>query len=243
MEERDILINRLKDLAKKRDSGNYCLFSPFLSPDILPETKGLGKVCVFGGYSDAERCVAAFLPDYIDGQEEADWPISLLVLTPTDGKVYSHRDYLGSLMSLGIKRQVMGDLIVSGEKAYLFCLESIEEFIINNLTSVSGARVNVEKAESLDLLPERKFEEICATVASERLDCVVAIAAKTSRSKAAELVSAGLVTVNYRETTKSTYIMKPGDRFSVKGKGKFVYDGAKGSTKKGRTVAVLRKYI
>lgn len=242
MEERDILINRLKDLARKRDSGNYCLFSPFLSPDILPEAKAMGKVCLFGGYSDAERCVAAFLPDYMD-EDDADWPISLLIITPTDGKTYSHRDYLGSLMSLGIKRQVLGDLIVSGEKAYLFCLESIEEFVINNLTSVSGARVNIDKAESFELLPERKFEEVGGTVASERLDCVVALAAKTSRTKAAEFISAGYVTVNYREAVKPTYIMKPGDRFSIRGKGKFVYDGAKGSTKKGRTVAVLRKYI
>ncbi|MBR5587152.1 MAG: hypothetical protein IKW02_04235 [Clostridia bacterium] len=242
MEERDILIKRLKDLARKRDSGNYCLFSPFLSPDIFPDVKSIAGTCLFGGYPDAERCVAAFLPDYMSG-EDADWPISLLVITPTDGKTYSHRDYLGSLMGLGIKRQVLGDLMVSEGKAYLFCLESIEEFIMNNLTGVSGARVTVEKAESLGMLPERQYEEVCGTVASERLDCVVALAAKTSRTKAAEFISAGFVMVNSRETDKVTYIMKTGDRFSIRGKGKFVYDGAKGSTKKGRTVAVLRKYI
>lgn len=242
MEERDIMINRLRDLAKKRDNGNFCLFSPFLSPDILAEAKSLGRICFSGGYPDAERCIAAFLPDYLD-EQDAEWPISLIIITPTDGKTYNHRDYLGSLMSLGIKRQVLGDLIVSGNKAYLFCLESIEEFILQNFTSVAGARVSVEKAEDLNLLPDRKFEEICGTVASERLDCVVALAVKTSRTKAAEYISAGNVTVNYRETVKTTYIMKPEDRFSVRGKGKFVYDGAKGSTKKGRTVAVLRKYI
>ena len=242
MEERDVLINRLRDLAKKRDNGNYCLFSPFLSPDILPEAKNMGAVCLFGGYPEAERCVAAFLPDYMD-EQDADWPISLLIISPADGKTYSHRDYLGSLMSLGIKRQVLGDLIVSGEKAYLFCLDSIEEFILNSLTSVSGTRVKVEKARDFDILPERRFEEVSGTVASERLDCVAALAAKTSRTKAAELISAGYVTVNYREAVKATYIMKTGDRFSIRGKGKFVYDGAKGSTKKGRIVAVLRKYI
>ncbi len=242
MEERDIMINRLRDLARRRDSGNYCLFSPFLSPDILPDAKGIGKVIFSGGYVDAERQIAAFLPDYM-AQEDVDWPISLLIITPTDGKTYNHRDYLGSLMSLGIKRQVMGDIIVDGAKAYLFCAEGIEEFILNNLTHVAGATVKVEKAESTDVLPERKFEDVSGTAASERLDCIVALAANTSRTKAAEFIAAGNVMVNGRETVKTTYVLKKGDRFSIRGKGKFIYDGAQGTTRKGRTVVGIKKYV
>ena len=242
MDEKDVILNRLKDLAKKRDSGNYCLFSPFLSPDILPDAQGIGNICFSGGYEEAERCVAAFLPDYMS-EEEVQWPISLIKVATTDKKCYNHRDYLGSIMSLGIKRQVVGDIIVCKENAFIFCLESIEEFILNNLTHVAGAVCKTEKVSDLSLLPKRKFENLGGTVASERLDCVVALAIKSSRTKSAEYISSGLVTVNYKETCKTTYMLKEGDRFSVRGKGKFIYDGACGNTKKGRVAIKLRKYI
>jgi len=242
VEEKDIMISRLKDLALRRDKVNYCLFSPFLSPDILPDAKGIGKVLYWGGYPEAERVVAAFLPDWM-GDEDVEWPISLIIASPTDGKIYNHRDYLGSLMALGIKRQVLGDIIVDGATAYLFCLESIEDFILNNFTQVAGATVKLEKAQNTCALPERKFEDISGTAASERLDCIVALAANTSRTKAAEFITSGNVMVNNRETLKTTYIMKKGDRFSIRGRGKFIYDGEKGTTKKGRIVAGIRKYV
>ena len=242
MEERDILISRLKDLAGRRDSGNYCTFSPFLSPDILAEARRIKNTVFWGGYEGAERVVAAFLPDYMS-EQDVDWPISLLIITPSDGKTYNHRDYLGSLMSLGIKRQVMGDIIIDGEKAYLFCQEGIEEFIINNLTHVAGTSANVRKAGGDEPLPERRYEKITGTVASERLDTVVALAANTSRSRAAEFISGGYVTVNGREMIKTTFVLKKGDIFSVRGKGKFVYVGALGVSRKGRTVIGIKKYI
>ena len=236
------MLNRLKDLAKKRDSGNYCLFSPFLTPDILPDAQGIGNICFSGGYEDAERCVAAFMPDYMSA-EDLKWPISLLKVSVSDKKSYNHRDYLGSLMALGIKRQVIGDIIVEEDNAFVFCLENIKEFILENLTHIAGTSCRVENVADFAELPQRKFENIGGTVASERLDCVVALAMKSSRSKAVDFISAGLVTVNYKETCKTTYIMKEGDRFSIRGKGKFVYDGSGGNTKKGRTVARIRKYI
>ena len=242
MEERDIMISRLGDLANRRDEGNYCTFSPFLSPDLFGDAKSKGNTLLYGGYDEAERCVAAFLPDYMS-EEDVAWPISLIIVTPTDGKVHGHRDYLGSLMSLGIKRQVLGDIIVDGTKAYMFCLDTIEEFILNNLTHVGGAVCKLQKAESFDILPDRKFEDVGGTAASERLDCIVALATRTSRTKAAEFITGGNVMVGGRELTKTTCIMKPGDRFSVRGKGKFIYDGAQGTTKKGRTVVKIRKYI
>lgn len=242
VEERDILISRLKDLAGRRDSGNYCTFSPFLSPDIVTDVRHIKNVVFCGGYPDAERVVAAFLPDYMS-EQDVDWPISFLIITPSDGKTYNHRDYLGSLMSLGIKRQVMGDIIIDGGKAYLFCQDSIEEFIINNLTHVAGTSVNVRRADSSDDLPQRKFEKITGTVASERLDTVVALAANTSRSRAAEFITAGNVMVNGREMLKTTFVPKTGDIFSVRGKGKFVYGGALGVSRKGRTVIEIKKYI
>lgn len=236
------MISRLGDLARRRDEGNYCTFSPFLSPDLFQDAKSCGNVVLWGGYEDAERCMAAFLPDYME-QEDVDWPISLIIISPTDGKVHSHRDYLGSLMSLGIKRQVLGDIIVDGEKAYLFCAGNIEEFILNNLTHVGGAVCKTERAASFDILPERRFEDVSGSAASERLDCIVALATKLSRTKAVEFITGGNVTVGGRETLKTTYVMKPGDRFSVRGKGKFIYDGVKGTTRKGRIAVRIRKYI
>lgn len=236
------MLNRLKDLAKKRDSGNYCLFSPFLSPDILPDAQGIGNICFSGGYEDAERCMMAFLPDYMS-EEDLEWPISLLKVRVSDKKCYNHRDYLGSLMALGIKRQVIGDIIVCEENAFVFCQENIEEFIVDNLTHIAGTSCKVEKVTDFTELPQKRFEDLGGTVASERLDCVVALAIKSSRTKAADFISAGFVTVNYKEALKPTYIMKEGDRFSIRGKGKFIYDGSGGNTKKGRTIVKIRKYV
>lgn len=236
-----MIISRLCDLARRRDSGNYCTFSPFLTPDLLSHAKNLGNVVFSGGYPDAERCVAAFLPDYMS-EKDVDWPISLILIAPSDKKRYSHRDYLGSLMSLGIKRQVLGDIIVCQEKCFLFCAQGIEEFILNNLTHVAGTSVTLSKINDLSIIPQREYDEIAGSIAAERLDCVVALATKLSRTKSSELITGGSVMVNNRETVKTTHLLKNGDRVSVRGKGKFIYDGVSGNTKKGRLVAKIRKY-
>ena len=125
----------------------------------------------------------------------------------------------------------------------MFCQESIEKFIVNNLTHVAGTSASVRKAESQEPLPERKYEKITGTVASERLDSITALAANTSRSRAAEFISGGNVMVNGREMLKTTCVLKTGDIFSVRGKGKFVYGGALGISRKGRTVIEIKKYI
>ncbi len=242
MEEKDIVLNHLKDLAARRDNGNYCLFSHFLSPDILPDAKGVGNICFFGGYDDAERCMAALYPDYMD-KAEIQWPISALLIVPADGKRYTHRDYLGTLMSLGIKRQVLGDIVAREKDAVLFCDDTIKEFILMNLTRLAGTSVMVRELADEEELPTREYEKVCGSVASERLDCVVAFICKTSRNNAAEIISSGRVLVNYKEQTGVSAGIKPGDRITVRGLGKYIYDGQEKVTKKGRLIVALRKYI
>lgn len=197
----------------------------------------------FGGYPDAERVLFTALPDYLD--EDALWDfVDIIEITGRDISKLSHRDFLGSILGLGIKREKIGDILCLDGRCLVFAASDISDYIIENLAKVGNTGVTLKKAEPAGLeIPGRRFEEIRTTVATLRLDCVVGAALKTSRSAACEAIRQGRVSVNWGECDNISAKLSPGDVFSVRGAGRFRLAEDVNETKKGRLGICIEKAI
>lgn len=145
-------------------------------------------------------------------------------------------------MSLGLERDTVGDIIVGKKESYVFVDESVAEYVISQVTKIGSSGVEVFKDNSKELEVAETFSDFSDTIASKRLDCVVAAFGNCSRGKAAEIIEMGLVSVGGLEVTKVTKEITEGDVISIRRKGKFIVDGISDVTKKGRLVLKYRKY-
>ena len=167
-------------------------------------------------------------------------------ISPCSGKfseALTHRDYLGALIHLGIERSRLGDIVIKGQDAYVFCHAQMEEFLMQNITRIRHTTVKVSAVENPDDLPKPQFQEIHGTVSSVRLDAMIALAFSSSRSSMLGLIEGGKVFVNGKMVVSNGHPLKPEDIVSVRGYGKFRYDGMAGTTKKGRCSVTVQKYI
>ena len=202
------------------------------------------SLCLSGGYDTAERQMAAFLPDALS--YEWEYPFSCVrirALAPKFSADLSHRDYLGAVLGLGIERRVIGDILVGEKEAFLFCENSMIGFLQAELTSVGRTSVTVSVCTDPGDIPRPREEEITGTVASPRLDAVIALAFRGSRSSLLPLIEEGRVFVNGRQIPSNGYTLNSGDLISVRGFGKFRFDGLISKTKKGRNLVRLYRYI
>ncbi len=245
-DEIKLVISKACDLYLKAERSTKAFCTKFLSP--LEASVIMGRfpknelsLKLFGGYDEAERQICSFFTY----EDDVDFPIAALRLKiKSKTAKLSHRDYLGSLLSMGIKREVIGDIVVMDEGAIVFCLEEIADYIADNLPKIGGAGVDIEKIASLgEISIERQFQKLSSTVSSLRGDAVVASALNLARSKASELIERGLVTLNYEQLKSTSAQIKNGDVLSARGYGKFkiVTDGH--LTKKGRIHIDIYKYV
>lgn len=250
MDKDDFLLKRIRELANLSYKRGIVTFTDFLNLNeqtILAsvKTSQMGvQVKLFGGYEYPERQVAAFYPD--DTGYDWEFPITCLKITPKAlrfSEELGHRDYLGALLNLGVDRCVLGDILIKEKEAWLFCLPKIADFITENLTRVRHTMVLVTPVASIDAIPEPEFAMISGTCASVRLDSLISLAFQTSRSSMVSFIENGLVFVNGKMITSNGYEPKEGDIISVRGKGRFLYDGVSHQTKKGRSSVHIRKYL
>lgn len=193
-----------------------------------------------GGFKGAKRVYLECLPDWCD---EVNFPIR--ALTVCYNKAYSlcHRDFLGSVIALGIERDKIGDILIENGRAVIFINRDIASFVKEQLTKVGRVGVTVEEGYFLPLPETAVKKEFTHTVASLRLDCVVAAVCSVSRNTAVELINDTRVIVNSFTQQKSTVKVSGGDTISVRGRGKFEIISADEISKKGRIVLKYAKYI
>ena len=176
--------------------------------------------------------------------ETAEFPLRFLRAAFRPEEQLSHRDFLGSLMGMGIVREKVGDILVSPESADLIVLDTVAEFLLSSWNSAGRARLTVTEIPAAYLhIPEVRCEEIRDTVSSLRLDAVCSTGFRMARGKAAELISSGHVQVNWRACTKADKLLAAGDTVSARGFGKFQLAEVGGVTKKGRTAIVVKRYV
>lgn len=245
--EQSLLVSRINDAVRLSDTSATPKFVGFLRPeevaDILSSVKLQGcRYSFFGGFPDAERVYFGAFPDWCE-PEDGYFPISALTFKFRESDTLSHRHFLGTFMSLGITRETVGDILIEKGRAVAFFSSDIVNFVKTQITKISGAGVTVTEGFSEPLPGHTGFSELSDTVASARLDCVVAALIGGSRSKAAELIEQKLVLLNSVCCDKTVKTVKNGDTVTVRSRGKFIIDSIDGKTKKDRLILKAKKYI
>lgn len=243
MNEEELLKKRLSELSHRAYERGYATNSEFLNQDEISVLMGLKldiKPILYGGYENSERCIAIF-----SDSEIYNAPIVCIKIEPLQQKFsdkLSHRDYLGSLMNLGINRNVLGDIKIRDNVGYLFCLDTISEYIVDNLCRIKHTSVKCEVIEELPDFINQAPDSEEIIVSSTRVDAVIASIYKLSRNNASVLFKQEKVFVNSRTVSKEGLALKDGDTVSVRGYGKFIYDGELRRTKKDRIIISVRIY-
>ncbi len=233
-----MFLSKTLDRAIRATERGYTTYTDFLDPRQQMMLQRLSvPYYLYGGFEGAERAVAAF-GDI--SPEEAEFPVSVLQIK-TEGEV-SHRDVLGSVMGLGIKREKVGDILV-GNPIYIVVSDDISEYLTLHWNKIGNKPAEVTAFYGMLTAPEKKQKTIWDTVASLRLDAVCAAAFGLSRSNAVKLIQQQRVFVNYEMNDNVSHILKGGETLSAKGFGKAVLEEVAGKSRKDRTVIVIQKYI
>ena len=242
-----------KIFAKALDKGDLCAkinvpqFSDFMDPY---KAHKLGEICrgcefntvLYGGYEDAERLKVGFFPYYDEG-DYTSFPISYVEVTYNGkySKTLTHREFLGSVLGLGITRDKVGDIYIQNEKAVIMVDEDIADYIVSNLERVSHTKVNAKIIDHFESAPsEGNAKKI--TVASLRIDAVLSGALNISRGKVSDLIKGEKAFVNWKQITSVSENIKDGDMITLRGFGRVKVIETLGKTKKDRFLIDIEIY-
>ncbi len=248
-----MLLSRLADKLMQAQRASRVVWSMFLDPRQREMAEAALAAAMEdddlsfrfdGGHEDAERVLVGFVPE-VDWDVDDNPPLMLLqarISGRGDGRSLTHRDWLGALMGLGLKRETIGDILVMPEGADLLMLADVGRIVISQLTQVGAERVTLTEADLEHVqVPERGAREIRTTVMSLRLDAVAAAAFSVSRSRMAEWIRAEKVSLDWEIQLSPAAIVKPGSTLSLRGKGRAVLASVGGVSRKGRTGIVLQR--
>ena len=251
-EEDALFAGRIRDLARRAEQNDYLTHTGFLSlseqsraaavlEKELPGTRAL----FYGGAEEADRKVLYFLPSYLEAEEmtaaeqAGEGAIACLEVRVRGARFtreIGHRDCLGALMHLGFGREQIGDILISedGACAYIFALASMKDHICRELSTIGRAHVDLAAVPPSACTVRPVLVPHSGSIASVRIDSLVAMVFHLSRSAAQELVSREEIYADGRTVTSSSYVPPAGCRISVRGYGKFIFEGEEKTTKKGR---------
>lgn len=247
MSERDFLKAKINDLICRFERGEEVVFSSFLTAE---EAMVADHLCskyhmphiFLGGYPESERKVLVI--SCLDESEiNKRSPITLLKIECAESSSFSNRDVLGALMGSGIRREMLGDIIIRQGIAAVFILNQISEFLIQNITTIGRFKVKLAVTDRQFQIPPAEFEDQRVTVASLRLDAVVSSVAHISRDRACELIENKMVQINHIPSEKKTKEIHASDSLVIRGIGKWIIDECGDLSKKGRIILRCRKYI
>ena len=240
--EQQLLEKRLKELSDRSFVRGIYTETDFLSPaaqavaERLQRSADVRSLSFFGLFPEAERNLAVFGKEEELGCPYAP-PIDCLQITPRSdkfGEELRHRDVLGAMLSLGIKREKIGDILLDGKIAYAAVLRGITPFLLENLTRIRHTDIRLCVMDTLPEAAKKEPEAKVYFVSSERLDCLCAAVYKLSRGEAKELFEKERVFRNSLPALDPAAVPKHGELISVRGFGRFRYLGIKKETKKHR---------
>ena len=238
--EHEALLRRIGDLARRCEKSNSLTSTVFLTPAeqaaVIQFCRSLPgcRMVLSGGLPDCERKVAFFLPDYL---EEADFNPAEELRAVHIRAYYGrpeHRDYLGALLGLGVRREWVGDIRIREDEAWVFCLPSVADQLAG-LEQAGRVSVKAEVVEIPEIpAPEPKRRSVRFTVQSLRFDAVLAETFRLSRTQAVKLIAAGYASLNYLPCLKNDAPVSEGDVLSLRGKGKATLAELGGRSRKDR---------
>ena len=252
--EERVLLARVMDKLELAQNRGVPAHTPFLSPgergavEDLLRLCGPGRSLFWGGYPDAERTACVFLPDWQEPEDvtgDPEGPVAAVEGVFPQNADLGHRDVLGALMGLGHTREKLGDILFPEKgRCQVAVLRQTLPILLSQWESAGRWKVSVREIPVGELRPaQAAVRTIRDTVATPRLDAVLAAGFSLSRSKAAGYVSAGKVAVNHRECLKGDHQVEEGDVLTCRGLGKCVVKEVPGQSRKGRTMLVLERYI
>lgn len=252
-----LLVSHTQDAAERAlKSGSPC-FLNFLSETEQAYIERYSvyrrddeRLLFFGGYDDAEYKCAGFFPSYYFYGEAydafAEFPVCAVFAKGSGFRKLSHRDFLGSVMSLGIKREMLGDIIVSEDEAsaYIFCLEKTADFLTANFVLCANDKIVCKRCGTENFaIPPKKFEVINETVSSLRIDAVLCACINVSRGDAEKMISSGLVALNHEVCEDKSKLCTEGAKISVRHHGRFVLHKIGDLNRRDRLRIVLHRLV
>lgn len=228
------------DQAKKWQT----VFTDFLNPEEQAALKELcfdeGVDVCFFNEKKLERTIAKLGLD-----DDIDFPIDVLKVEGNfKFEQLEHRDYLGAILSLGIKREKIGDINVFDDGAEVYVLKELSDYIMMRLTQIKHTGVKVKKIPLEEAREKQiKFKELNINIASLRLDAVVAELIGVSRNKASELIRNEKVKLNFKITKEVDKKVEQNSLISIKGYGRYQLGECLGTTRNGRFVFNAKKII
>ena len=244
-----LLRSRIEDTVRLCDKRGVPCFLGFL--DLREQALAqqvlhglaMDAVCSFwGGYSDAESAMLAVSPAYYVAVE-ADYPLCAVAFQYRSQKKLTHRDVLGTLMSLGLRRDAVGDILCGDGLSVVFVRSEVCPFICDQVDRIGGEGVTVIPEYNGELPIHVEYESIRETVASPRIDSVVKALTHCSRERAADMIRFGLVSINHIPTDSVTKAVAAGDTISIRGFGRYHVDQVGPETKKGRLALHARRRL
>ncbi len=241
-----VLLARVSDMKQSATAGYSCRKTAFLDEHQQAVVKSSLKkndgynYRFFGGYEGATRTRLVVTSDYIECEDEL-FEVCPVTFTYRKQDNLTHRDFLGSLMALGIKRETVGDIVVLSGMAVVFVSDKVLAPVLE-ITKIGRTGVLATGGIPTDFAVEQAFEQLTGSVSSLRLDCIVAFACRLSREKASALIKSATVFLNHIEQLSISKNVSPGDVFSVRGYGKFVLTEEITQTKKGRYFIRINKF-
>ncbi len=240
----ELLPARVNDLANLCHKTSSPKFLGFLTPSetaaVKSQAQSMGRHNFYGGYLGAERTMLCFMPDWCD---DPVYPITAFTFTYRNCDTLSHRDFLGALMALGITRETVGDILVEAGRAVVFVHSDVAGYVSSQINKIGNVGINMTQGYTEPLPSLGKKQQFTSSVASTRLDCVVAALCNASRSDAANRISEGLVSVNSVCCQKVTCTISDNDIVTIRQKGRFEIVSCDMHSKKGRIILKYNKYI
>lgn len=230
------------------DTGMKVGTEEFYSPDIWSQIDSIRnyletELKFEGPFEYSERRRIYFVPRGAEYYEMENESIKMCLSNKSSFKELEHKDYLGSLMSLGIKRELISDLVVAGSKCYFMTNMSVAHMIEDNIRQAGRNPIEVEILDKDFEMPLPNFEEEIKVAASTRLDAVVSLLMNVSRADAVELILSKKVSVDYKINTDKSYSIKENSVISIRKGGKFIFEGLDGKTKKDKLRVKIKKFV
>ena len=258
MKEKDdkILLAQVSDKIEMCENKNKIEYKNFLDlaqielvQNYIDKLK-IENYISYGGYEQSERKLFVIYPEKFNSTVVEKNLVSIVKIVriqlPDELKgKYAHRDYLGAVIKLGVKREKVGDIIVDNDGADIIVEKDISKFLLENLsglTRFSKSKITIEKIDNLRTVEVRR-EEREIIVSSLRLDNVISELARCSRNKALDIINMERVFVNFQCETKKTKQIKTGDMVTIRGKGRFYIKELVGQTKSGRVIVKIEKFV
>lgn len=248
-----ILVAKMIDKYKFCKTKNKITFTDFLNiseiaviEKILKEEK-IDNYIFFGGKENADRNILIFFPEKFSMEmieKNFDKILNIIRIKLPNNINYEHREILSGIMKLGIKREKFGDIIVYENGADIICLSEVSNYLLNGLSNLTRFKKSIISICNIKELKDSKveFEHIGIIVSSIRLDNFVCEISNCSRGKAEEIIKQGRIFINSINELKASKKININDIITIRGKGKYIFDGIERNTKSGKYLLNLRKY-